>query len=297
MKKHSLLFIVNPKAGTRTGVNFDEVILSVINLKKYDYQIKYTERAGHATELAAAAVLQGIEYCFAIGGDGTVNEVAKALKGSQTCLGIVPCGSGNGLARHLKIPLKIEHAISLIDSGKILRIDTMLVNDIFSINVSGIGFDAHVAAMFGNSAGRGFWNYAKLVINEFKKYPEQKFEINCDGYNVAYNLFVVAFANSSQFGNNAYIAPDASVVDESLNIVLLRKMSFFNALLLAPKLFSKRIEESDFVQIINAKNISVKTEKPIALHIDGDPAGMNTQFQISVQPCSINVLVNAETYR
>ena len=297
MKKHTILFIANPKAGTRRGVNFSEMILKYVDVKKYDYEIKFTERAHHATEIAADAVQRGIEYCFAIGGDGTVNEVAKALKGSQTCLGIIPCGSGNGLARHLKIPLKIEKAFQLIDKGKILRMDSMLVNGIFSINVSGIGFDAHVADLFGKGKSRGFWNYAKLVINEFKKYPEQKFEITCDGHTSTHNLIVLAFANSSQFGNNAYIAPMASVVDEYLDITMLRKMSIINAITLAPKLFTKNIEKSDFVQIIQAKNISVKTEKPVALHIDGEPAGTDTQFEIVVQPSSVNVLVPEVTYR
>lgn len=297
MKKHSILYIVNPKAGTRTGVNFSEAILKCIAINKYDYEIKYTERAGHATELAMAAVARGVEYCFAIGGDGTVNEVAKALKGSQTCLGIIPCGSGNGLARHLKIPLKITAALRLIDNGKILKMDTMMINEMFSINVSGIGFDAHVASLFGKGGGRGLWNYAKLVINEFKKYPEQQIEIICDNHTTTHNLFVVALANSSQFGNNACIAPGASVVDEYIDVTMLKKMSLINALLLAPKLFTKRIEESSFVQIISAKNILIKTEKPIALHIDGDPAGMNTVFEIKIQPASINVLVNAETYK
>ncbi|MEO8149776.1 MAG: diacylglycerol kinase family protein [Bacteroidia bacterium] len=297
MKKHSILFIANPKAGTRRGVNFSEVILKCIDIKKYDYEIKYTERAHHATELAADAVQHGIEYCFAIGGDGTVNEVAKALKGSQTCLGIIPCGSGNGLARHLKISLKIEKAFQLIDSGKILRIDTMLVNGIFSVNVSGIGFDAHVAAMFGKGGGRGFWNYTKLVMNEFKKYPEQQFEITCDGYTTIHKLIVVAFANSSQFGNNAYIAPNASVVDEYLDITMLRKMNLFNALMIAPKLFTKKLDDSKYVEIIQGKNIFIKTEKPVALHIDGEPSGESIQFEIQIQPGSLNVLLPETTYR
>lgn len=297
MKKKKLLFILNPIAGTIRGFNYEALFSKIINKEKYTYEIKFTERALHATELSKQAVLDEVDYCFAIGGDGTVNEVAQGLKHTTICLGIIPRGSGNGLARHLQISMKIEEAIQLIESGKILRIDTMLVNERFSINVSGIGFDAHVASLFGKSGGRGLLNYAKIVFNEFKKYPEQEIEISCDGHVSTHAVFVAAFANSSQFGNNAFIAPKASVLDEQIDLVLLRKPSLLKALLLAPKLFMRTLDTADEVQIIKASKIAIRCTNEMALHIDGEPAGSSKNFDIEIVPESLNVLVPASTYR
>ena len=297
MKKQTIHYIINPKAGTKHGINFSEIILKYIDLNKFDYHIKYTECAGHATVLALDAVNSNVEYCFAVGGDGTVNEVAQALKNSNTCLGIVPMGSGNGLARHLQIPLDAADAIKLVNSGKILRMDSMLVNGNYSINVSGIGFDAHVASLFGKGGKRGFFNYLKIVLSEFNKYPNQQMQITCDGYTSDKNLFIVAFANSSQFGNNAIIAPSASVVDEYINLVMFHKQGLIKTLLLAPRIFRGKLEDSDDIEMLQVKNINIKTLQPIALHIDGEPKGLATEFKIQVMPSTNNILVPEKTYR
>ncbi len=297
MKKKKLLFILNPIAGTNRGFNYEALFSKIINADKYSYEIKATERALHATALSKQAVLDGVDYCFAIGGDGTVNEVAQGLKYSTTCLAILPRGSGNGLARHLHISMKMEEALRLIENGKILRIDTMLVNGRFSINVSGIGFDAHVAALFGKNGNRGLLNYAKIVFNEFKKYPEQEIEISYDGFVSKHAVMVAAFANSSQFGNNAFIAPKASVLDEQIDVVLVQKMSMLKAFFQAPKLFMRSIDTSDKVQIVKARKIEIQCKNEMALHIDGEPAGSAKNFEIEVVPESLNVLVPASTYR
>jgi YegS/Rv2252/BmrU family lipid kinase len=297
MNKKKILFIVNPKAGAGKKLDFQKIISQEINTDKYSFEIKFTQGPKHATELSKQAVKDGFSYCFAVGGDGTVNEVADGLKFTNTCLGVLPFGSGNGLARHLQIPMQINKALQLINNGKVLRIDTMLVNNRFSLNVSGIGFDAHVASLFGKNGNRGLVSYAKIVFSEFKKYREQEIDINYDGYLLSSKIFVAAFANSSQFGNNAFIAPKASVVDEQIDMVLLRKMSIPEALFLAPKLFFKSIDTSDYVQIIKAKKINITTQHEIALHIDGESAGNAKTFEIEVVPESLNVLVSAVTYR
>lgn len=297
MNKKKILFIVNPKAGAGKKLDFQKVISQEINADKYSFEIQFTEGPKHATILSKQAAEAGFSYCFAVGGDGTVNEVADGLKFTNTCLGIIPFGSGNGLARHLQIPMQIKKALQLIDTGKVLRIDTMLVNNHFALNVSGIGFDAHVASLFGKNGSRGLLNYAKLVFSEFKKYPEQEIEISYDGFLLSTKIFVAAFANSSQFGNNAFIAPQASVVDEQIDLVLLRKMSMLKALFLAPKLFLKSIDTSDYVQIIKAKKINIVAHHEIALHLDGEAAGSSKSFDIEVVPESLNVLVSANTYK
>ena len=297
MSKPKILFIVNPKAGAGKNLDFLKIISKEINGIKYHFEIKFTQGPKHAAYLSQQAVIDGFSYCFAVGGDGTVNEVAGELKFTNTCLGIIPLGSGNGLARHLKIPMQIKKALQLIDTGKILRIDTLLVNKSFSVNVSGIGFDAHVASLFGKNGKRGLLNYAKIIFSEYKKYNEQEIEINYDGFLLTEKIFVAAFANSSQFGNNAFIAPQASVLDEQIDLVLLKKMSVLKALFLAPKLFLKSIETSDAVQIIRARKISVTCNNEIALHIDGEPATASNSFNVEVVPESLNVLVSAATYR
>src|SRR5436190_15269537 len=198
-----VFFIINKYSGTGFLSSLEEYIIDCCGKLKIEVAIEFTLHKGHATELAKEAVAQGFTRVFAIGGDGTVNEVAQGLVHTDTALGIIPKGSGNGLARHLHIPLKAHAALRLLDKYKILPIDTLRINDKLSINVSGIGFDAHVAGKFGKNGKRGLINYGKLVMQEFPGYKEFPLEIDVDDVKLRRKSFILAFANSSQFGNNA----------------------------------------------------------------------------------------------
>ena len=175
-------------------------------------EIAYSKYKGHATELAREIVAKKVQRVFVAGGDGTVNEVAQALVHTSTALGILPCGSGNGLARHLKVPLITKDSLQLISSYDIIEMDTLRVNGLLSVNVAGIGFDAQVATRFGHDGKRGLTGYARLVLKEFQSFGEFEGTIKINGETRNVKSFIIALANSSQFGNNAKVAPHASVV-------------------------------------------------------------------------------------
>jgi len=228
---------------------------------------------------------------FAVGGDGTVNEIARGLLHSPAALGILPKGSGNGLARHLGIPTRFSSALSLINSKKIVEIDSALINDLVSVNVAGIGFDGHVAAMFGKNGKRGLFGYAKLVLKEFPNFKEFKGRAVIDGNDINLESFIVAVANASQFGNNATVAPYASVCDAQLDLCLIRKAPLIRTMGLVRRIFTGKIHTSPLVTIIKMKSLQLSLASPVHFHIDGEPHPKAREFTIKVVPASLKVIV------
>jgi YegS/Rv2252/BmrU family lipid kinase len=230
----------------------------------------------------------------AVGGDGTMNEVAQALVGKNTALGIIPRGSGNGLARHLYIPTKVIPAISVINTGKIVSIDTLLINGRSCISMAGIGFDGFVSHLFAAFGKRGLLSYARIVLREFKKYKPQKFEITANGKTICKELFLVSVANSSQFGNNAYIAPLADIKDGLMEICMLSKIPALFVPWFIFKLFSKKAHESKYLEIISTAEASIKTSFT-KMHIDGEPCHADeSETKVRVLPGSLKIVVPAD---
>lgn len=287
-----VLFIINKYSGTGYQSKIEGAIISQCDRLGLKATLEFTKGRGHATELAHAGIVdKEYETIFAVGGDGTVNEVAKAIVHTNQVMGILPCGSGNGLARHLRIPMKINDALSLIGSSSIIAMDSFQVNDQLSINVSGIGFDGHIAGMFGKDGKRGLISYSKLVLGEFLRYKEFEVNIQIDDLSFHQNAFMVAFANSSQFGNNANIAPSASVCDGLLDISMIRKIPLHQAVGFATKMFSGQLHKSAFADIKKGKKIALQFEKPMPYHIDGESQNPQHVFKIQMQPGSIRMLV------
>ena len=289
--RKKIIFIINPKAGVKHKVDFAKLISSVFSSGRFNFDIQVTQSAGHATILAEQAVHTGANIVCAIGGDGTLNEVARALAGSETALAVVPSGAGNGFARHCHIPLNAHSALKLIVSGKVMRADTFSVNGMFSMNIAGIGFEAHIAHLFANTEGRGLYNYAKLVLKEFKSFEKFKCKIIAGDVEMERDVFSMAFANSTQYGNNAQIAPGASIVDEKLNLVLLDKISIMQAPAFAYKVFKGKTFESSLIETFSFTSLMIDCPLDVALHIDGDPAGFARRFQIEINPASLNIIV------
>jgi diacylglycerol kinase (ATP) len=295
MTDQSALFIINKFAGGGFHPKVEGKILDICAKHNVECSIEFTRARGHATTLAKEGAAKKFDRIVAVGGDGTVNEVARALVNTTHVMGIIPKGSGNGLSRHLGIPLDFEQAVENIFVGKTLRMDTFTINNRLSLNVSGIGFDGHVANLFGKDGKRGLVGYAKLTLKEFLSFKSFQFIISMDGAEQNKSAFVVAIANSSQYGNNARIAPLASVTDALLHLSLLKKVPAYMSIPFMLKMFTGRIHQSSFCETLIGKNIIINTSEPQPFHVDGEPTGYDQQFIIQVQPLSLTLLVPQNT--
>ena len=290
---NKVLFIVNKHAGTGYSSALEKKILEHCGKRGLGCTIEFTHGPGHGIALAKMAVEENMKMVFAVGGDGTVNEVAQGLVGSAVTLGILPKGSGNGLARHLKIPLSMEDALSMLDMDKTKHIDTIQVNGRLSINVSGIGFDGHVAGLFARDGKRGPLTYGKHVVGQFNKFKTFDCEVVVDGKVTKENLFSISFANSSQFGNNAYIAPSASLCDQLIDVCMVDKMNTWQGLRFVLKLFNKSLTPSKQVRLFQAREIQMSTNEEVPYHIDGEAAGTAVRFDIRINPSTLWVSLPA----
>ncbi|MFA6400974.1 MAG: diacylglycerol kinase family protein [Salinivirgaceae bacterium] len=293
MKNGKILFIVNPISGTGKQNEIYKALEDSLDASKFTHDIVFTEYRGHATQLSNQA--QNIySMVVAVGGDGTVNEVAKGLIGSNCCtLGIIPVGSGNGLARHLKLPMKVKDAIEIINQNKTQFIDTATINGEHFVNVAGIGFDAHIAHLFAVAKKRGPIPYAKIATYEFQRYKPVNYEVFIEGQPYHLTAFLISFANSAQFGNNAYISPHAIINDGLLDVCLMSEFPKVEAGQLAIKLFNKRLDKSRYMKIIRATHINIKTCENIKAHLDGEPVNFLKELEIKINPSSLNVIYNS----
>lgn len=290
MKK--IRFIINPKSGATGKQHFVEWINATIDPSQYEHEIAFTQAPGHATDLAAEAAENGYEMVIAVGGDGSVNETGKGLLGSDTALGIIPTGSGNGMARHLGIPMDFKKAVSLINHSKVERIDTLSINNHFCIGTFGIGFDAHIAHLFANAGTRGYSTYVKLVLAEFSSFKPLNFKIFADKKEHQISCFLLTFANSSQFGNNAVIAPFADVKDGIIDISIVRKFPVIVAPHLIYRMMNNTIHQSKYFDRLNAKEIMVVNNGKLKGHIDGEPIELIGDINIKMNALSLNVIVS-----
>ena len=286
-----ILFIVNPISGIGKHKGVERLIGSRMDKTRFDVEVLYTNAPGNATEISRKAALDGIDIVVAVGGDGTVNEVAAGLTGTDTALAIVPAGSGNGLARHLKIPMNIKRAIDIIGHGNILKIDTATINDQLFVNVACVGFDASVAKKFAVAGKRGFSTYFRITASSYKNYKPKQYTLIIDGKVIKRRALLVSFANSIQFVNNTSIYPSASVNDGFIDVCIVGKVPEWKTIFLAPLLFLRKFDRTRYVEIIRAKEVILKRKKGKSIHLDGDPKIMGKELSIKVNPLSLNVMV------
>ncbi len=285
-ENNKVFFIINKYSGASYRPEVEGRIITACGQLNLECSIEFTKERGHATELARQAVEQDFRTIFAVGGDGTVNEVAQGIVNTPATMGILPKGSGNGLARHLCIPMSFMKSLATLSSRRTIKMDTVLVNGHLSVNIAGIGFDGHVAGLFGKNGKRGLIGYARLVIKEFRSFKEF-----VDGQPLPRSAFMVAFANSSQFGNNAKVAPHASVCDQRIDVCVIKKVPFASVFGFAQKMFNGTMDRSAFVEIIQAGKIELRFDRPIPYHIDGEAMEPESRFLIEVQPKSLRMLV------
>lgn len=288
--KKQILFIVNPISHEIKGQNLPQIIQQNLNLNLFDYKIAFTQRPQHATELAQEALKEGVDIVAAVGGDGTVNEVGKALIHSNAILAIVPVGSGNGLARHLHIPMGLKEGIKALNHCRCHVIDTGQINDKAFLGIAGIGFDAHVAEQFSKFGKRGLWSYCQVALREFAKYQSKTYLINLDGKRLHRKAFILSFANSSQYGNNFIIAPSAKISDGYLDLVIIEELSLFSIPKFLVQLKQSCLCQSDHYETYRFKELTI--DHPSSqVHIDGEPMKIEGKLKVSILPKSLKVLI------
>jgi len=293
MEKKRILFIVNPASGPQNedAAVFAALVSAQIDANVFDYEIVTTQYALHATELSKKAVAQNLDIVVAVGGDGTVNEVASSLIGSHTALGIIPAGSGNGLAHHLKIPFNLSESLAMINTGRMLLMDTVSVNDVPFLSIAGIGFDALVADKFAGNSTRGLMSYLNIVSSEYNSYKPLEYEITIDGKMDTYKALFISFANSDQFGYNTSIAPEARVDDGLMDVCIVSKIPLYSIPFVAPMLFVRQIHRTPFVDIIKASEVIVHIDDELIVNIDGEPVTMKGPLKFSLIPHSLKVVI------
>lgn len=291
--KKKLLAIINPISGTKKGKSdMPERIAKAFAGSEFEVECRFTERAGHATELAKQAVDDGFFGVVAVGGDGTINEVASAVRDTDVVLGIVPCGSGNGLARHLEIPLNIDKAIALIARGYSESFDYCTMNGRPFFCTCGMGFDAHISVEFARAGKRGAATYVKKTLSEYFGYDCKEYEIEHDGTVVRQRAFVVACGNASQYGNNAFITPRASMQDGKIDVTILSPFSAWAVPVLGALLLTRNLDIHPKYQMIRTSEVIIRRNEPGPMHIDGEPIVEGAEIHVKSVPAGIKVFVD-----
>lgn len=292
--KEKILFIVNPISGKGNSQDIIEQVNFSINKSKYDVYFEVTGYKGHAYKIADHFKEKGISKIIAIGGDGTVNEIGSAIINTGISLGIIPTGSGNGLARCLSIPLNIKNAIKVLNNPEIKKIDAGKINDKYFFCNAGIGFDAHVGKIFNQTKGRGFKNYLKTIIREYLRYKPKKYKLEIDGKKNSVKSFLITFSNIGQYGNNVFIAPDAKIDDGLLDVCILRPFPKLKMLSIGLRLISKTINKSKYLDVITCKEVTLKSKKKIKLHCDGESFKTINKINVKIMPESLQVMINQQ---
>lgn len=294
--KEKILFIVNPISGHHDKSKFPSIVEDLIDKDKYDYTITLTEYGGHAAELTKQAIDNQFDIIVAVGGDGTINEVATNMIGARQTFAIVPYGSGNGLARHLHLPLKAKKVITeVINKGIKAKIDTAAMNGVPYVSIAGVGFDAIIADFFAKDPNRGLKTYVKLVTEKYFKFKPEKYHLILDDKEeLDCEPLFISFANSNQFGFNAAVSPHASLNDGLLDVCIFKKPNILAVPFVAERLMTQRIDKTHFVDIHKAKKIKVIREKEDIANIDGEAVMMSKDIVVEINPLSLNILLPKE---
>ena len=290
-ERRKILAIINPVSGIRSKDKIPRLIETAVDHERNDVSIIMTEYAGHAHELAQMAVNDHFDIVVAIGGDGTVNETGSALCGTDTALAIVPCGSGNGLARHLRISMNASRALQVLNNGVVGQFDYCTVNGKPFFCVCGMGFDAAVSNKFANEGTRGFITYIKTALTEYINYKPQAYKIDIDDKSMTDKAFVIACCNAAQYGNNAYIAPRATMQDGLIDVTVMHPFNPAASPLIGARLFLRQLNHDNHVSIYRGKRVVIERRHDDVIHIDGDPVMMPARVTIENVAAGINILV------
>ena len=288
---------MNPISGTSDKKDIPYLIEELLDKDQFDYSIRETEYAGHAYEIAKESKEQGIDIVVAIGGDGTVNEVGRALVHSNTALGIIPTGSGNGLARHLLIPMKIKGAIQVLNDCEITDLDYGIINEHPFFCTCGVGFDAFISEKFAEAGKRGPITYLENILKEGLKYEPETYEIEAENGTIKKKAFLISCANASQYGNNAYIAPQASMSDGMIDVIIMEPFDALEASQISIEMFNKTLDKNNKIKTFRSKEIKIYRKAPGVIHYDGDPIETGKEIVVTLKEKGIKILTNPKADR
>lgn len=289
--KKKILALVNPISGTDSKAYVPELLQSAIDSSLYDLDVRFTQRPNHAFQLSRQAVDDGYFGVLAVGGDGTVNEVASALCNSHVVLGILPDGSGNGLARHLGIPIDIRKAIEVVNAGNVADLDYCTANGKHFFCTCGVGFDASVSAAFAKGGKRGPVGYLKSAILEYLKYRSQEYRIVTPKGVMAERAFLIACGNASQYGNNAYIAPNADMQDGLIDVTVILPITPLDTAVLGLLLFAKHIDQDTNIISFRTPSLRIERKEAGVMHLDGEAMMMPAMIDIVCHPKGLRAFV------
>jgi len=282
------LFVINPRSGAKRDYGIAKIIRENTTV---EHELRPCPRKDDLDGMIDAAEREGFEVIYAVGGDGTVHEIASRLLGRSMALGILPTGSGNGFARHISLPMDLGASLRACAGQRIETIDTAAVNGLPFLGTMGIGFDALVADRFAASSVRGFRTYVSIGLKAFFSYKAAEYDVTIDGELLHLRAFTIAVANASQYGNNARIAPHASVKDGQLDVVLVEDVSLLRALVLLPRLLGGTIDKARGVTTRRGRHIEIRRPSAGPAHLDGEPFTLPALLTIDVKPASLRVLV------
>ena len=285
-----LLFIVNPNAGKKISEHLIDIIRKEFPKNIY-YQIVVWKDRDHFKEVLD--ILHSREYtdAIAVGGDGTVNQVAKSIMGTNITLGIVPAGSGNGLARTLGLSMKVEEVIKQIATGNKTKIDYGTVNDIPFFCTSGVGFDAHIGNLFATSKKRGLQSYVKITLRELIRYKSKEYVLKFNGEEIKRKAYLITIANAGQYGNDFYIAPQAKINDGNFHVVILKPFNFFSVFGILIKVLRGKANESSNIETYTTNKLTIERKWKDAIHFDGEPEFKGEVLDYICHPLGLNVIV------
>lgn len=296
MNSRRLLLVINPISGGLNKSGLAEMVKQRINSSlNMDVDVRMTSAKGDARRFAEEAVEKKYYGVIVAGGDGTVNEVATALCDSDVALGIIPSGSGNGLARHLEIPVDVNFSLDVILNNNIIACDYATVNGLPFFCTFGVGFDAAVSDRFAKQGKRGKFMYFKSVLEEYVQYHPQVYTISANGKVLTQNAFLVACCNASQYGNNAYIAPTASMTDGLLDIIIIHAGSPLDTAVLGVDLFTGYINRNTLLQSFRAPAAVIYRTQDGPAHIDGDPIELGEIIDVKCRRGGLKIFVPQKT--
>lgn len=289
MKKKTLI-VVNPISGVGRQKRIELLLKINLNQDLFDYKVKYTEHIHHGTEIARKAADEGYDCVVACGGDGSVNDVVQGLRGTDVRLGIIPCGSGNGLARTLKIPLQPWLAIRVLNQQFEQTIDAIIVNDKHVVvNAAGVGYDAYIARLMKVAKTRGLAAYTNLVLREYDRYKCSDYHLIVDGREYYRNAWFIAVANSQQFGYNLAVAPKAKLDDGLMDISIIDKVPLDHVAITAPLAFSNHLDLSQHVEMFRTKDLIIEGNVDKWVNLDGEGENIGSTVHFVMDPKAVKI--------
>ena len=295
--KIKTLFIVNPISGIGRQKRIETLIRQNLNHDLFDHDVRYTERIHHGIELARQAVDEGFQCVVAVGGDGSVNDVVQGIKGTDTCLGIIPCGSGNGLAHTLKLPLQPWLAIRALNHQYEQVIDSIVVSSAegsgqqqyLSVNAAGVGFDAYISRMMQAAKTRGITGYTNMMLRAYNTYQSGTYTLTLGNRTITRNAWIIALQNSSRIGYGVPVAPQARLDDGIIDISIVDKIPIDHLPITAPLALTNHLQLSQHVEMFRTREVLIEGNDDKWVDIDGESINMGRAVRFVNAPRSVRV--------